>query len=111
MSEIIHRTDTELVNAMIAEAERDHRPIAHPAARAIAALLHEGQTTAMYSLASCGAISDDLSAELGRDLTNPDEEIRRWARALCAYADHHGTRSAVEGWHAVWPLQSTSTMQ
>jgi hypothetical protein len=53
-----HPTDDHLIHNRITEALREDRPIDHATARCIAAQLHGGQASALYALASSGALPD-----------------------------------------------------
>lgn len=91
----------KLIRLSIEEARREGEPITDQAARLIAGELHGGQATAMYSLASCGAIQlSPLLREVVLDWEDPniDEAVKPWLRAISEYGAHHGDRGPVEGW-------------
>ena len=92
--------DELVIAAGIWEARAEDREIADDIARRIAAQLHSGQATALYSLASTGAID---SGRLRRELIeayelHPPEQVRDWIDYLGTYALHAGDRGPVEGW-------------
>lgn len=73
------------------------------AARRIASDYHNGQTSASYSFASTGTITDvdslirDLQRGLSSDqLDDPD------LRALTDYITQTGPRGSVSGWAGLW---------
>jgi len=74
-------------------------------ARTIAADWHGGQASALYSLASSGAITDPAGTkfEISRDVRSLDTgRARRPLLALYKYVEHHGERGPVEGWAQLW---------
>jgi antirestriction protein len=91
-------------------AERGGRPIDHPTARRIAAQLHGGQNSPLYSLASSGTLrepADDDDIGLGvRTLANELAECRRffgqdvepWIAAIEAYAAGREDKGPVTDW-------------
>jgi|SRR6266540_2609386 len=95
-------TNDELVIAAgIWEARAEDREIADDIARRIAAKLHGGQATALYSLASTGAIEDyeRLRGELLDTYEqHPPEQVRDWIDCLGTYALRAGERGPVQGW-------------
>lgn len=95
-------SDDLLIDRGLDEAERYDRVIDDATARRASAQLHEGQASALYSLASCGAIDyEALDAEIsrGREAPEVDERMKRLYRHLGSYAFHHAGRGPVEGWH------------
>jgi hypothetical protein len=104
--------DSERINFGIAQAESEGRLLDHATIRAIAALLHGGQTSSYYLLTSSGAIDHEgLAVEMGRDLNNPDldPECKRWIGHLITYAEDSGDRQPVHGWSSLWPEDSPET--
>jgi hypothetical protein len=94
-------TNDELViNAGIWEARAEDGEIADDIARRIASQLHGGQATALYSLASTGAIDPERLRDelLAAYELHPPEQIRDWIDCLGTYALHAGERGPVEGW-------------
>lgn len=78
-------------------------PMTDTAARAAAASWHDGQASALYALASAGAI--DL-ARVDREvmstldtLTDDRADDRAELDALLAYVHRVGDRGPVDGWH------------
>jgi hypothetical protein len=93
-------TDERVIAAGIWEARAEDREVADDIARKIAAQLHGGQATALYSFASTGAIQDyeRLRDELVADYERQPEQVREWIDCLGTYALHTGERGPVEGW-------------
>src|ERR1051326_5021122 len=99
-----HLTDDQLIHYHITEALREDRPIDHATARCIAAQLHGGQASALYALASNGAVSEGLTAELDSWRTNDTPvEVEPWLDALDEYLGSRDDPNPVEGWHQLWP--------
>lgn len=94
--------DALLIELGIDFARAESRQIDHGTARRIASQLHGGQDSALYELASSGAIDDDrLMAELA-DLYLADDRpafLRNWLDMLAAYADGREDKRTVDGWY------------
>lgn len=73
-------------------------------ARRIASDWHGGMSSALYSLASSGAVDLDRARdEISRELRNLDVgEIRRELLALDKYVRTAGERTAVAEWFRLW---------
>ncbi|MDX8143291.1 hypothetical protein SK854_14275 [Lentzea sp. BCCO 10_0061] len=73
-------------------------------ARRIASDWHGGMSSALYSLASSGAVDLDRARdEISRELQNLDVgEIRRELLALDKYVRTAGERTAVAEWFRFW---------
>lgn len=93
-------SDELVIAAGIWEARAEGQEIGDDIARRIAAQLHGGQSTALYSLASTGAIDPErLRHELAAAYElHPPEQVRDWIDCLGTYALHAGERGPVEGW-------------
>ena len=106
-------TDEQLIHYHITEALREDRPIDHATARAIAAQLHGGQTSPLYTLASSGAIVEGLPAELDawREDNETGVEVEPWLDALDEYLSARDDPSPVEGWSKLWPSQSLTRQE
>lgn len=94
--------DVRQIKLGIDVARAEDRDIDPGTARRIASQLHGGQNTALYSLASCGAIDPDrLSAELVEldiaDDTPP--QVRGWLSMLSSYAMSREDKGPVAGWY------------
>lgn len=87
--------------AGIEQAQAEERLIDDATARRIACQLHTGQSSAMYSLASSGAVDYDLlSAEMRRETaTEADPDVRGMYASIGLYAESHAGRDSVAGWH------------
>jgi hypothetical protein len=72
--------------------------------RRIAADWHGGMSSALYSLASSGAIDvERVRGEISRELRQLDVgEVRRELLALDKYVRTAGTRPAQAGWFRLW---------
>lgn len=91
--------DEQRIERAIAEALNDERAIDDGTAQRIAALLHTGQDSALYALASSGALPDRLEAELLESVQDLPPERDSWIDALLAYAEGRGeNRGPKEGW-------------
>lgn len=98
------RDDTYIAEACRL-AEEAQGIISDTAARMIASQFHGGQASAMYSLASTGAINmGGLKPELTQTYVEntdfPDEASK--LEYLAIYLLHHGDRGPVDGWHTLW---------
>jgi hypothetical protein len=73
-------------------------------ARRIASEWHGGMSSALYSLASSGAIDlDRMRDEISRELWKLDVgEVRRELLALDKYVRTAGARPAQSGWSRLW---------
>jgi antirestriction protein len=81
-------SDAEIINTALAEASQEGRPIDEFIARKIASLLHTGQNSAYYALASSGHVdADRLRVAMEYDLKNDvlDEQAKRWVGALALH--------------------------
>jgi hypothetical protein len=93
--------DGELIRYGITRALLEERPIDDATARVIAAQLHGGQTSALCSLATTGALVEGLEAELFAD--DLPVEVEPWVVALEEYVVAREDRGPVEGWSNLWP--------
>lgn len=97
--------DEDLIHFHITEALREGRAIDHATARCIAAQLHGGQASALYALASSGAVVGGLDQELDwwRNADTP-AEIEPWLDALDEYLDtREDNPDTIEDWRSFWP--------
>jgi hypothetical protein len=91
--------DTWVIERGIAAALRDDRDIDDRTARYIASQLHEGQASALYSLASTGNIEEPvIHDELTHDFDRQSETIKRWINWLGFYCLNRADKGPVEGW-------------
>lgn len=98
-------SDHDLVRNGITEACRDRTGLTDGVARIIASQLHDGQNSALYSLASTGRIDETLLIqEIGYELLQDQlsGEDRVAARLLGLYVLRHGDRPQVDGWADLW---------
>jgi len=102
--------DAQLIYLNITEALREGRAIDHATVRAIAAGLHSGQATALYALASSGAVVDGLASELEqcRADSTLGVEVEPWFDALDDYLAHRDSPEPIEGWADLWPMQPSA---
>jgi hypothetical protein len=92
---LAHRDDLEGVTRdMITDSQ----------ARRIAAEWHGGQASALYALASSGAVdADAVRNEISRDIVTLEVGVaRRDLLALDTYVRHAGERGRQEGWARLW---------
>lgn len=66
-------------------------------ARVIATEWHGGPLSALYSLATCGAVRDDLANEIAREQSYQDRTAPE-LYALRQYVLANGVRPPVSGW-------------
>lgn len=97
-------SDDYLIDCGIEEADQDERLLDDATVRRAAAQLHGGQFSAMYSLASCGAVDHErLEGELRRDaeLFKDDERMQRICQHLGSYIEVNAGRGPVSDWHTL----------
>src|SRR6266542_5894615 len=82
----------------IERALRDGAEIDNRTARYIASQLHEGQASALYSLASTGAIAEEVHAELTRDFDQHPDQVKNWINWLGTYCLNREWKGPVTGW-------------
>lgn len=92
--------DEWVIERGIAAALRDGRGIDNRTARAIASQMHEGQSSALYSLASTGAVDEPrIYRELARGSRDLSEDGQSWVRWLFGYCALRIRTAPVEGWN------------
>ena len=89
-------SDTTIISEAVTDWQQGH-PITDLQARVIASAWHGGQASALYSLASCGAIRGDLESEIVSVIVETGDETEELA-ALGAYVGRAGERGPVDGW-------------
>lgn len=95
--------DDEQIRREVRRAELTDEPINDACARMIAAQWHGGQTTAMCSFATTGAIHSDLIGEVQELLPQfRDSTNKGILQALGYYIQHRGRRGPVPGWSNLW---------
>jgi antirestriction protein len=90
--------DERVIREGIEAAVSEGRPIDDRTARYIASQLHSGQGSALYSLASSGAIGSTVLDELDQDRTQQEPLVRRWLACLTVYCASRPERGPVAGW-------------
>jgi hypothetical protein len=81
-------------------------------ARRIASEWHGGQVSALYSLASCGAITECTRDEISDELQQLDVgRVRRDLLALDKYVRRNGARGPQSGWPTLWDDTETTIDQ
>jgi antirestriction protein len=90
--------DERVIREGIEAAIRDGRPIDDRTARYIAGQLHGGQASALYALASSGAVRAEVFDELDRDRTERSAQVRVWLASLTVYAALRGESGPVADW-------------
>jgi hypothetical protein len=92
--------DEWVITRGIAAALRDNRDLDDRTAHYIAAQLHEGQASALYSLASTGAIDEPrVHVELTYRFYDQTEQVQAWINWLGDYCLHREDKGPVDGWH------------
>jgi antirestriction protein len=103
--------DALAIEQGIAAALAEERQIDDATARVIAAQLHGGQGSALYSLASTGNLADDrLATELHQLGEDPDPQLQTWASVLDRYAQDRGHKGPVDGWSRLWPTSANQAI-
>lgn len=92
--------DERVIREGIEAALVEERNIDDRTARYIASQLHEGQASALYALASSGAILDEVHDELTRDYNQQPEVVQNWINWLGVYCMDRPDAGPVEGWAA-----------
>lgn len=92
-------TAKERIYYGITEALQRGQAIDHATARTIAAQLHSGQTSALYALASSGAMVDGLSAEVDllRHTADTEVSVELWLDALDEYIGNRESTDQLSG--------------
>jgi len=90
--------DERVIREGIDAAVSEGRAIDNRTARYIAGQLHGGQASALYALASSGAIQPEVFDELDRDRTQQAPLVRRWIACLTIYCAGRGNDGPVAGW-------------
>jgi antirestriction protein len=81
-------------------AVTEGRTIDHRTARYIASQLHDGQASALYALASSGAVPSEVFDELNHDRAEQSAMARRWMDCLTLYCAARADTGPVAGWLA-----------
>jgi hypothetical protein len=91
--------DELVIAAGIWKARAEDGKIADDTARRIATHLHGGQASALYSLASTGAIDyEQIRQELEAAQGEHSDHVREWIDCLGNYVLGAGARGPVDGW-------------
>src|SRR6266542_2182975 len=90
--------DERVIREGIERTSQDGADIDDRTARYIASQLHEGQASALYSLASTGAIAEEVHAELTRDFDQQDDQVKNWVNWLGTYCLNREWKGPVTGW-------------
>ena len=93
-------TDDDVIADNITRAHAASVVIDDATARAIASQYHGGQTSALYSFTSTGAITEETKLAVDHELE--DEIDTRFLRALRAYVVYWRERGPVDGWSRLW---------
>src|SRR6185437_7935873 len=97
-SELDESWDERVIREGIEAARAEGRPIDDRTARYIASQLHGGQASALYTLASSGAIRPEVFDELDRDRVEQPTLVRGWLACLTVYCAVRGESGPIEGW-------------
>lgn len=90
--------DERVIREGIEGATTEGRPIDNRTARYIAGQLHGGQASALYALASSGAIQPEVFDELDRDRVQQTPNVRRWIACLSVYCASRDNDDAIADW-------------
>lgn len=90
--------DERVIRDGIQEAANEDRSIDDRTARYIAGQLHSGQASALYALASSGAITDRTMSELVAERAAQPLTVCEWIDALIGYCAGRTDRDAIAGW-------------
>jgi antirestriction protein len=90
--------DERIIREGIEAAVMEGRAIDNRTARYIASQLHDGQASALYALASSGAVLPEVFDELDHDRVDQPPLIRRWLACLTVYCSVRGESGPAEGW-------------
>src|SRR6266516_320018 len=91
--------DERVIRQGIEAAQKEEREIDDRTARYIASQLHGGQDSALYALASSGAvIEDDVYHELYEDLESHTLQVQQWVEALRTYCLNRERKEPIAGW-------------
>ena len=90
--------DERVIRLGIEQALAEGRAIDDYTARYIAAQLHGGQVSALYSLASTGNIDSAVFTELEADRESFEPHVQGWVDALHGYCQARPSKGPVEGW-------------
>jgi antirestriction protein len=90
--------DERVISEGIEAALAQERAIDNHTARYIAGQLHGGQDSALYALASSGAITDSVMGELVEERAVQPPAIQEWIDSLIAYCAGRPDPGPVEGW-------------
>jgi antirestriction protein len=91
--------DECVIREGIEAARAEQREIDDRTARLIAGQLHGGQTSALYSLTSSGAIDEArISQELAEEYARQTPRVREWIDWLSTYYLSRPDKGPVEGW-------------
>lgn len=91
--------DEWLIEEGIQAALREGRSIDDRTAHYIAAQLHEGQDTDLYSLASTGHVGPAIDAELAQGYHLQTDQVRKWIRWLGGYCAFRQDLGSVPDWN------------
>lgn len=90
--------DERVIREGIEAAVTEGRPIDDRTARYIAGQLHSGQASALYALASSGAVQAEVFGEMDRDRSEQPAQVRVWLASLTVYCAVRGESGPVAGW-------------
>lgn len=107
------KSDDDYLREAIERANKGGLQITDAVARVIASQLHEGQATALYSLASTGAVDyDSVHFELAWGMASQDLFHRELANHLDSYVwarKQVDQTEAIKDWHKLWVGQEVET--
>lgn len=92
--------DEQVIREGIEKALRKVTEINDRTARYIASQLHEGQASALYGLASTGAIAETVQNELTRSYDQQTDRVQNWITWLGSYCHNREDKGPVPDWAA-----------
>lgn len=90
--------DEQVIRQGIEQAQREGTEIDDRTARYIAAQLHEGQTSALYRLASTGAVAEAVQDELTQGFDQQTDQVQDWINWLGTYCLNRQDKGPAPGW-------------
>lgn len=103
--------DEWVIEEGIKAALREGRSIDDRTAHYIAAQLHEGQDTDLYSLTSTGHVGPAIDAELAQGYHLQTDQVRKWIRWLGGYCAFRQDLGSVSDWTEQIAAQDRADME
>ncbi len=103
--------DEWVIEEGIKAALREGRSVNDRTAHYIAAQLHEGQDTDLYSLSSTGHVGPEIDAELAQGYHLQTDQVRKWIRWLGGYCAFRQDLGSVPSWTEQIAAQDRTDME